>query len=245
MEENTSLFRMKDDLNITSEFLGNDNSLLDMEGFETVESSSTIASDMNIDNNLGRDLLDDFTGNFQSGLMSTTRPLSTSKEDIKVDDRSISPSLHTSNLSEFVSDKNSSLVDTVADTRVEDTFRDPTSELFQCSDDDRLLIDEESRYFEGTAGSFTSSNRAGGKSSISFSKVLQSESEESLPKARDLKIGSQAKEESDNYEIITDPAYETAAQPALKREVAMEAETIGNAKNSEDCPFTAGIILKF
>lgn len=243
MGENKSLFTMKDDSNISTDLLGNDNPLLDMEGFETLEPSTKIVSDMNTDINndinTGRDLLDEFTGNSQSGLMSTTRPLSTSKEDIKADDRSISPSLHT-DLSEFEFDKKSSLIDTMADTRVEDSFRDPTPELMQRSDD-RLLIDDEESHHSEETGLFTSSSRAGGNSPISFTKVLESETEEPLPKVKDPKIGSQAKEESDNYEIITDCAYERAAQPAVKREVAMEAETVGNAKNSEtDCPFTAG-----
>lgn len=243
MEENASLFSNKGDSHITADLLGNDNPLLDMESFETLESSSKITSDMNTDSNTGHELLDDFTGNF-SGLMSTTRPLSTSKEDIKVDDRSVSPSVPTSNLSEFEFDKDTLLIDTMADTRVEDSFRDPTPELMQRSDDDRLLIDQGSHHADETE-LISSSNRTGGNSPISFNKVLETETEEHLPKAKDPKIGSQVKEEKDNYEFEV-CAYETAAQPAVKREVAMEAETVGNAKNSEsECPFSGGILYYF
>jgi hypothetical protein len=229
MEENTPFFSIKDDSNNTADLLGNDKPLLDMEGFETLESSSKFVSDH--DNNPGLDKLDEFSDNLQSGLMSTTRPLSTSKEDIKFDDRSISPSIPTSNLSEFENDKNSSLIDSIADTRVEDPFHDPA----QRSDGDRLLIDQDTHDTE----LFFSSDRAGGNSPVSSKTLLESEIVESLPKVKDPKIGSQAKEESDNYDFEA-CAYETAAQPAVKREVAMEAETLGNAKNSEcECPFTA------
>lgn len=239
MEENTSLFGTKDDSKFTGDLLGNDNPLLDMESFETLESSSKISTDIKNDNT-GLDLLDEFTGNFQSGLMSTTRPLSTSKEDIKIDDRSFSP-LPTSNLSEFENDKNSSLLDSIADTRVEDSFRDPTPEPVQRNDDDRLLIDQESYHTDDTQ-LISSSNRAGGNPPVSFDKGLESEVLETLPKVKDPKIGSQAKAESDNYEFEV-CAYETAAQPAVKREVAMESETVGNAKNSEsECPFSAGMV---
>jgi len=237
MEENTPFFSIKGDSNNTADLLGNDKPLLDMEGFETLEPSSKIVSDHDI--NPGLDKLDEISDNLQSGLMSTTRPLSTSKEDIIVDDRSISPSLPTSNLSEFENDKNSSLIDSIADTRVEDPFRDPAPELLQRSDDDRLLIDQDSHHADDTE-LFFSSDPAGGNSPVPSNRALESEIVESLPKVKDPKIGSQSKADSDNYEFEV-CAYETAAQPAVKREVAMEAETVGNAKNSEcECPFTAG-----
>lgn len=241
MEDNTALFTTQGDSNITSDLLGNDKPLLDMKDFENLEPCN-VTKDIKNENTVGQDLLDDFTGIMQSGLVSTTRPLSTSREDIIVDDGNISPSLPTSNLSEFeIADKHSSNKDSEADTRVEDTFRDPSPDLKQPSVDDRLLIDQDSHHAGETE--LISSARAGSNSPVSSDKVLESEIAEPLPKVKDPKIGSQAKAESDNYEF-ENCAYETAAQPAVKREVAMEAETVGNAsKNSEtECPFSAGII---
>ncbi|KFM77744.1 Reticulon-4, partial [Stegodyphus mimosarum] len=240
MEEiKTSAFMSTEEEPLTSQYnFGNEKPLLDMEGFETLESSKNINE---LDTDLTKNPIDDTIGNFQSGLVSTTRPLVTSNdEDITESSKSISPTQTTSNLPDFTNvDKSSSLIGSSADTKVEDSYRDSVSEL-QRSSGDRLLIDVDEQHGDDS-DLLISSTKDRGNTPVSFDKVHESEVVETLPKVEDLKIGTKPKADTDNYQSGI-RAYEPAAQPAVKSEVAMESETVGNAsKTSEaECPFSPG-----
>ncbi|KAG8190494.1 hypothetical protein JTE90_006668 [Oedothorax gibbosus] len=220
-----------------TEMSKNDSPLLDMESFETLESSINAAS------GFGGDLapekpktVDDFE-DFPAKLTSTTRPLVTSSEE------DISPA---SNLLDYVNvGPDSSLIDIGADTRVEDSFRDPVPpESSQQRGDDQLLIGSEP--FQGGPFSYTQQSAATVVESDSSDYSPVPTRKEPLPKSQDPKIVSEEREadfEKENYEAeVVRRAYEPAAQP-VKPEVAMEAEKVGNGSenNAEcECPFSPG-----
>lgn len=244
-EINTASFTGKEGVRNLNpiDLLGSEKSLMDMEGFETLDISANNASALGNDPCDGKDSFDDLIGNLQSsGLVSTTRPLvTTSEEEVSVLSRGISPSLPTSDSPDYVNvDSGSSLVDINADSRVEGSFGDSVSELQGSGDG--VLIDEDTQHQFGDSEILKSATSTGGTSSILFDKVLESEIEETLPKVKDPKIGTKPIAESEKYKSESG-ACEPIAQPApVKSEVAMEAETIGNAsKNCEaDCPFSPG-----
>ncbi|GIY63366.1 reticulon-4 [Caerostris extrusa] len=242
MEEIKDSFNSKEEPNFSYELPKNDSPLLDMGDFETLESSLHASSEFAGDRNPVKDL---FNESFEtlSGLASTTRPLVTSNEELIETGKSASPSIAGANLLDYVNvEQSSSLIDIGADTRVEDSFRDPVSEPQQRSVGDQLLIDEdESSQFADESERLISAIESKDFSPASFNKVHESELVETLPKIKDPKIEAKPKVESDNYES-GNPAYEPAAQP-VKAEVAMEAEKVGNATENKDeceCPFSPG-----
>lgn len=216
----------------SSEILKNDSPLLDMESFETLDSSPNAAGGFGDFATDKTKTLDDFESDFPSKSASTTRPLITSSEE------DISPA---SNLLDYVNvGPDSSLIDIGADTRVEDTFLDSESQQ-QRGDGDQLLIDTD----QGGPFSYTLSqediaaSHHQKDSPVPSPRCKVAESE-SLPKIKDPKIVPEA-DSADNYESGTG-AYETAAQP-VKSEVAMEAEKVGNATENNvecECPFSPG-----
>ncbi|KAF8778132.1 Reticulon-3-B like protein [Argiope bruennichi] len=246
MEEIKDSFNSKEESNFSYEMPKNDSPLLDMGDFETLESSLNVSSGFAGDRNLEKDVFDEPFETLQSGLTSTTRPLVTSNEEELIETgKGVSPSLVGANLLDYVNvEQGSSLIGNSADTRVEDSFRDPVPEPQQRSDGDQLLIDEEdddSSQRADESERSVSATESKNFSPLSSSKVHESELVETLPKIKDPKIDTKPKAESDNYESSY-PAYEPAAQP-VKSEVAMEAEKVGNATENKDeceCPFSPG-----
>ncbi|GIY64666.1 hypothetical protein CDAR_103141 [Caerostris darwini] len=244
MEEIKDSFNSKEEPNFSYELPKNDSPLLDMGDFETLESSLHASSEFAGDRNSEKDAFDESFETL-SGLASTTRPLVTSNEELIETGKSASPSIAGANLLDYVNvEQSSSLIDIGADTRVEDSFRDPVSEPQQRSVGDQLLIDESSQ-FADESKRLISAIESKDFSPASFNKVHESELVETLPKIKDPKIEAKPKVESDNYESGY-PAYEPAAQP-VKSEVAMEAEKVGNATENKDeceCPFSPGFLGK-
>lgn len=231
-------FYTKEESNSPTEMSKNDSPLLDMESFETLESSINAASGFGGDLSPEKPKTADDFDDFPAKLTSTTRPLVTSSEE------DISPA---SNLLDYVNvGQESSLIDIGADTRVEDSFRDPVppSQQQRGTTDDQLLIGSEP--FQGGPFSYTQSNTAAAaieSDSSDYSPVPTRK--EPLPKSEEPKIVSEQEadfSEKDNYEAEVVRAYEPAAQP-VKPEVAMEAEKVGNGSenNAEcECPFSPG-----
>ncbi|GBN58547.1 Reticulon-4 [Araneus ventricosus] len=245
MEEIKDSFNSKEESNFSYEMPKNDSPLLDMGDFETLESSLNASSGFAGDRNPEKDVFDEPFETLQSGLTSTTRPLVTSNEEELIETgKGVSSSLAGANLLDYVNvEQGSSLIGNSADTRVEDSFRDPVPEPQQRSDGDQLLIDhdEDSSHRADETERSVSATESKNFSPLSSSKVHESELVETLPKIKDPKIDTKPKAESDNYESSF-PAYEPAAQP-VKSEVAMEAEKVGNAaENKEECecPFSPG-----
>ncbi|XP_054723717.1 reticulon-3-like, partial [Uloborus diversus] len=220
-----------EDSNLSKDLLGNDSPLLDFEGLEALGATKNNVSAPSS----GIDALDDFIGNSQSGLVSTTRPLVTSSEEDPLEfSKGASP---TSNLLDYANaDIGSSLIESGADTRVEDSSHE------QRGGGDRLLIDDD--LLADDSDFLISAPAVGRNSPVSPNKKTESEPEEHLPKVKDPKIDDKPKAESDNYEW-GNRAYETAVQPAVESEVAMEDQAVGNqSKNPEcDCPFAPGAWL--
>ncbi|GFU40744.1 reticulon-4 [Trichonephila clavipes] len=243
MEEIKDSFSSKEEPNFSYDLPKNDSPLMDMGDFETLDSSLNASSGFGGDRIPEKDVFDESFETLQSGLTSTTRPLVTSSEEEIVETgKGVSPSIPSANLLDYVNvEQSSSLIDISADTRVEDSFRDPVPEPQQRSDGDQLLIEDDSSLRADESEHSLSATESKSFSPVSFNKVHDSELVETLPKIKDPKIDSKTKAESDNYESGY-PAYETAAQP-VKTEVAMEAEKVGNATENKDeceCPFSAG-----
>ncbi|XP_015906237.1 reticulon-3 [Parasteatoda tepidariorum] len=250
MEEfNAASFAGKDDFE--SGLLKNDKPLLDMDDFETLESALNATNDSPIHT---KDLIDDLSGNLQSGLISTTRPLVTSSEDeVSESSRGVSPSIPSPNLLDYVNiDKDQSLIDIKADTGVEDTIRHsayespPQQQHF--GGGDSLLIDDDKVGLQPVSEEDKSDLIAGlhddRQSAYHFEEIPQSKNIESVLEVKEPKIDSKTERYADSYESGLG-AYQAAAQPAVvkKTEVAMEAEKVGSTtKSSEDCicPYSPG-----